>query len=151
MFQCIRNYEVLHIFVFINNRYFHIIKMVYYAPYQCLFVYCITSWGCAAKSHLIKTERAQRCILKVAQSRSILRPTFYKPLQVHESCQDLTRRQLFTLHTALRKYSVVANGVNLTNTKRCDMACPIKQFNTVQEFLCDSRNILLNEYKYIYI
>lgn len=40
--------------------------MVHYALCQCLFIYCVTSWGGVAKSHLSQLERAQANILKVA-------------------------------------------------------------------------------------
>ena len=42
------------------------LKMVYYALCESILSYCITAWGVAHKTHLLKVERSQRSILKVA-------------------------------------------------------------------------------------
>ncbi|RVE47350.1 hypothetical protein evm_007949 [Chilo suppressalis] len=44
----------------------NVIKSVYYALCQSLLSYCITNWGGVPKTTLLKLERAQRVILKVA-------------------------------------------------------------------------------------
>lgn len=41
------------------------IKMIYYAVCKSLIDYCITSWGGAAKTHLIEVEYTKRAILKI--------------------------------------------------------------------------------------
>lgn len=67
------------IFIFRNLRHvadIKLIKTVYYALCQSVFTYCITSWGGAAKSHLLKLERAQRAILKVSLFLPFRHPSY---------------------------------------------------------------------------
>lgn len=53
----------------------NILKTVYLAICQSLLNYCIGIWGCAAKTHLIALERAQRAVLKVMLKKPFRFPT----------------------------------------------------------------------------
>lgn len=78
-----------------------IIKQVYYAICQSVLNYCINVWGGVAKTYMIRLERAQRAILKVATFRPFMFPT----TELYRDCEVLTVRQLFILSTVLRQHS----------------------------------------------
>lgn len=104
-----------------------VIKMVYHALCQSLLDYCISSWGGAAKSHLIEVERAQRIILKVAGGLSFRFPTdtLYKKWDL------LTVRQSFILQTVMKKHSQLCYDPNLFQDKRRKHhVCKIPKSNT---------------------
>lgn len=104
-----------------------VIKMVYYALCQALFTYCITTWGGAAKTHLLEVERAQRAILKVAGGF----PYRYPTVQLYRNWSVLTIRQTFVLHIILKQHSLLTYDPFLLNDKRRkDKVCPLKKFNT---------------------
>lgn len=79
-----------------------VMKMTYQALCQSILLYCISSWGGAAKSHFIQIERAQRAVLKVCCSK----PRLYPTVKLYEYCQVLTVRQLFVLTTAIKQHSI---------------------------------------------
>ncbi|CAF4948028.1 unnamed protein product [Pieris macdunnoughi] len=78
----------------------HIVRMMYLALCQSVLLYAITTWGGAAKTHLLSLERAQRALLKVCLFKPILFPTF----TLYQEAQMLTVRQLFILNTALKQH-----------------------------------------------
>lgn len=90
------------------------IKMVYIALCQSILGYCITSWGGAAKTHLIEAERAQRAILKVGAGLPYRFPT----TDLYVSWDVLTVRQYFLLHIVLKKHSQTTYDPELTKGKR---------------------------------
>lgn len=87
---------------------------VYYALVQSLLTYCITVWGGAYTSTLLKVERAQRAVLKVMHKKPRIYPTFL----LHSECQLLTVRQLFVLQAVLRQHSSLAYVPGLMREKR---------------------------------
>lgn len=89
-----------------------IIKVVYYALCQAIVSYGIVCWGVACKSLLIKAERAQRAILKVAYKKPVRYPTS----KLYRETKVLTVRQLFILATTLRFHKIAP--VNLVERSR---------------------------------
>lgn len=79
-----------------------IMKMVYGALCQSILNYCITTWGGAAKTHLIQVERAQRAVLKVC----CFKPRLYPTDKLYEFCEVPTVRQLFILQSVLKQHSL---------------------------------------------
>lgn len=79
----------------------HTMRMVYEALVQSIIGYCITTWGGACKTKLIRVERAQRMILKVSLSK----PRLFNTTTLYEEAQVLTVRQLYILLTALLQHS----------------------------------------------
>lgn len=88
------------------------LKMVFYALCQSVIGYCITVWGGASKTSLIRVERAQRAILKVM----LRRPFRYETTQLYADCQILTVRQLFVLRTILRRHTSILPSNTKTRT-----------------------------------
>lgn len=68
-------------------------RLVYTSLCQSLLQYCIGVWGGAAKSHMIKLERAQRGVLKVMFGK----PRRYSTDKLFEEAAILTVRQLFVM------------------------------------------------------
>lgn len=75
--------------------------MTYLALCQSIIAYCISSWGGAAKSHLIKVERAQRAVLKVCTFKPFLFPT----TELYKLCGVLTVRQLFIHAVVIQQHT----------------------------------------------
>uniref|UniRef100_A0A2H1VLX7 SFRICE_006735 n=1 Tax=Spodoptera frugiperda TaxID=7108 RepID=A0A2H1VLX7_SPOFR len=96
-------------------------------PYINLFLptaYAVTSWGGAAKSHLLKLERAQRAILKV----SLFLPFRHPSYDLYQRFDVLTVRQLFILYTVLKMHSQVSFNAAVSNNKRrFTTICPIER------------------------
>lgn len=42
------------------------LRMVYFSFGQSILTYCITTWGAARKSYMMRVERAQRALFKTA-------------------------------------------------------------------------------------
>lgn len=76
------------------------LKLTYYALCQSLLSYCIVCWGGADRTTFLKLERAQRAVLKVMHCK----PFRYPTKQLYELSAVLTVRQLFILHSVLRKH-----------------------------------------------
>lgn len=111
------------------------VKMVYYALFQSSMDYCISSWGGAAKTHLIQLERTQRCILKVSAGLPYRFPTEI----LYRNWEVLTVRQSFILQTILKMHSLVQYDPNLNRDKRRKgTVCQVKPFHTshTQKFFC---------------
>lgn len=78
------------------------LKTTYFALCQSLLLYCLTSWGGAAVTHILPLERAQRAVLKVANSR----PFRYSTTQLYSECDVLSVRKLFIQQTILRQHKI---------------------------------------------
>lgn len=135
------------IFIFKNLRHVanpKIIKIVYFALCQSLLSYCISSWGGAHKTHILKLERAQRAVLKVSQSLPYLYPT----TSLYKQSKVLTVRQLFILHIILKQHSHVPfDPFSLSSKRRKDKVCPPNKFNTrfSHRFFCFLGGFLYNK------
>lgn len=138
------------IFVFKKLRHVaepYIIKTVYLALCQSLLVYCITAWGGAAKTLLLKLECAQRTILKVGWKLPFMYPT----TNLFKNCDVLTVRQLFILHTILKAHSlVVFNPTSFANVRRQHLVYPpfAASSSFAQRFFCFLSGYLYNKINY---
>lgn len=90
------------IYIFKNIRHLGepLVKSIYFALCQSILTYGIEAWGGAKKSHLIKIERAQRAIIKVATSKKINYPTGL----IYKEFDALTVRQLFIVALISRQH-----------------------------------------------
>lgn len=117
-------------FVFKNLRTsvdFKSLKTVYYALAQSILSYCIISWGGAAKSILLRAERAQRAVLKVLTKK----PIFFSTTDLFSLCQVPTVRQIFILNSIVRKHSqLYYNPVHINSKRRSDKICKIEPRRT---------------------
>lgn len=105
------------IFVFKHLRHVaepKVLKMAYYALCQSVTGYCISSWGGASKTHILRVERAQRAVLKV----STFKPFRYPTKDLYPYCQVLTVRQLFILRIIIRQHSIVSSSGSQLTTRR---------------------------------
>lgn len=89
-----------------------IIKMVYVSLCQSVLNYCVIVWGGACSTYLLRVERAQRALLKIAFNK----PFRYPTKELYSDCKLLTVRQLYLLATALRFHTNAPE--ELKNTKR---------------------------------
>ena len=94
-----------------------IVKRVYLALCQSLLTYCISAWGGAPKTILLKLERAQRAVLKVSTFRPMLFPTD----ELYKSCGVLTVRQLFIFHTVVSQH--LQTPYVIVTKRRKDAVC----------------------------
>lgn len=78
-------------------------KTVYLALCQSVLAYCISSWGGAAKSHLIELERAQRLILKI----SLFKPRLFPTAELFKLAEVLSVRQLYILTVILKQHKLL--------------------------------------------
>lgn len=106
------------IFVFKNLRHVadnKVLRLTYLALCQSLLTYCITSWGGAAKTIILKLERAQRAVLKVALFLPFWHPTF----ELYQKFNVLTVRQLFILRLVYRSHSLsIYDPLNIAKKRR---------------------------------
>lgn len=133
-----------------------LISQIYIALCQSVIQYCITSWGGALKTYLLPLERAQRAILKVANSY----PFFYPTDLLYKSCNVLTVRQLFIMHLVLKQHTLLTYNAEITNKRRYDIVCDsnasskfvfVKRFFTfLGPFLYNRLNRKLSIYKLNY-
>lgn len=123
------------IFVFKTLRHVaeaQIVKRVYLALCQSLLSYCVSAWGGAPKTAMIKLERAQRAVLKVSTFRPILFPTE----DLYKCCKVLTVRQLFVLSTVLLQHRGTPYAI--ITKRRKDKVCQHYRCNYsfAKRFVC---------------
>lgn len=123
------------IFVFKTLRHVaeaRIVKRVYLALCQSLLSYCVSAWGGAPKTTMLKLERAQRAVLKVSTFRTILFPTE----DLYKQCKVLSVRQLFILNTVLLQHKYTPY-VTITK-RRKDIVCHHYRckYSFTKRFLC---------------
>uniref|UniRef100_A0A2H1W1E8 SFRICE_036267 n=1 Tax=Spodoptera frugiperda TaxID=7108 RepID=A0A2H1W1E8_SPOFR len=107
-----------------------LIKMVYLALCQSLITYCITAWGGAAKTTIIKLERAQRTLKETLKVSSFL-PIRYPTAELYQHCGVLTIRQLFFLNIILKKHAELTYDPNAAeNKKRNAAVCTVTRCRT---------------------
>lgn len=80
-----------------------LITKIYFALGQSLLTYCIPIWGGAAKTHLLKLERAQRAVIKVM----LKKPRKYPTEKLYVEANLLTVRQLFIYNSILRHHKTI--------------------------------------------
>lgn len=75
-----------------------LIRLIYMALCQSIVSYCVVAWGAACGTFMIKLERAQRAILKIAHNK----PFRFSTDSLYNECQLLRVRQVFIMATLLR-------------------------------------------------
>jgi hypothetical protein len=103
-----------------------LLKEIYVALIQSVLVYCITTWGGAAKPHFIKVERAQRGLIKVMMFKQ---RRYHTELLYRESAL-LTVRQLYITQIVLKKYKHFPYDPNTMNRRRKDQVAKLPSHNT---------------------
>ena len=100
------------------------LRTVYSALCESIIAYCITVWGSAGKTQLLRLERAQRAILKVMTSKPILFPTS----DLYGITDVLTVRQIYILRLLMRKHSQLpySKVAGVTNRRRANRVCDSK-------------------------
>lgn len=88
------------------------LRTVYLALCQSLINYCIVCWGSAAEFRMMKIERAQRALLKVAYKK----PYRYPSDKLYDDTKFLPVRQLYILAATLRFHKTAL--FELVRTKR---------------------------------
>lgn len=129
---------------------FKMLKTVYFALVQSILGYCIPVWGGTCKTKIIKVERAQRSLLKVM----LRKPFRYPTMSLYKDCNVLTVRQLFILHTTLRKHKDLTYDAKLSYpARRNNRICKAPKHNTaffrrhscfLAPYLYNKLNSLLN-------
>lgn len=84
-------------------------KMVYFALCESVMSYCISTWGGAAKTKILKLERAQRATLKVLHRKPFRYPTD----TLYCDCGVPTIRQIYITKSVLTAYKTLLSTPNL--------------------------------------
>lgn len=104
-----------------------LLKTVYYSLCQSVLSYCISVWGGACKTKIIKVERAQRSVLKVM----LFKPFRYPTQSLFDECQLLSTRQLFILQLVLAQHKKNIFIPDLVSQMRSNRrVCYVPQCNT---------------------
>lgn len=128
---------------------FKLLRAIYLALAQSIVGYCITAWGGACKTHMIRLERAQRSLLKVMTFKPYRFPT----RTLYESCQVLTVRQLYLLNLILKQHekTPVNHATkhtrtfrNVCSTVKCKTASARRQRLYLSSYLYNKINNILN-------
>lgn len=101
---------------------------VYEALCKSLLTYCITSWGGACGTHMLRLERAQRALLKVATCRPITFPT----TDLYRDCEVLTVRQLYIQYLIVAQCKLITpkEKANVIMRRRKDRVFTLPKCNT---------------------
>lgn len=95
------------------------LKTVYYALAQSIMSYCISAWGAAGKTFMLRLERSQRAILKVMAFKPRLFPT----VEIYNLWQVLSIRKLYVLSAIIRKHSQTQYDPQIMTRRRFDLVC----------------------------
>lgn len=87
---------------------FSLLKAIYLALGQSIINYCILAWGGLTSSVILKLERAQRAVLKVALKKPIRYPTS----DLYNDAQVLSVRKLYLIRVALYIHRKVLSSSN---------------------------------------
>jgi hypothetical protein len=87
------------------------LKTVYLALGQSIINYCILAWGGAVTATLLKLERAQRAVLKVALRKPIRYPTN----DLYRDAKVLSVRKLYLIRVATHVHKSVLNSPDYNN------------------------------------
>lgn len=115
------------IYIFKTLRHICDIKLlisIYYALCQSILGYCIAIWGGAAKTTMLKLERAQRVVLKVMTFKSYRHST----LSLYSETSVLTVRQLFLKQLLLLQHQEPPDFS--LSRRRIDIVYSIPKHNT---------------------
>lgn len=95
------------------------LKTVYLSLAQSVLSYCDTAWGGACTANLLPLERAQRSILKVM----LKKPIRYNTYALYKDADVLSVRQLFLLHTIIRRHKLLHYNSDDDNPRRRSRVC----------------------------
>lgn len=120
-----------------------LIIQTYKALAQCTLSYCISSWGGAAKTHMIVAERAQRALLKVAMRLKYRHST----TDLYKLCEVLSVRKLFIRQCILRYHVETVPNLPVRNQRldycpvpRCSSSVARRHYNNLAPMLYNSIN-----------
>lgn len=85
------------------------IRIVYFGLCQSILQYCISVWGCACKTLIIRAEIAQRAIIKVI----LKRPFRYPTDSIYDEFKVLRVRQLYILNATVKTHRLLLNRDDL--------------------------------------
>lgn len=123
---------------------FKLFKSLYLSLCQSILSYGISSWGGAAKTHMLQLERVQRLILKVSLSK----PRLYSTISLYRDTKLLSVRQIYVLATVLRQHGKIIFNTHHPNAhrRRHYMVCDPKLFKTsfAHRFFCHQGPRLYN-------
>ncbi|KOB58115.1 Uncharacterized protein OBRU01_23934 [Operophtera brumata] len=97
----------------------------YKALGECIITYCITSWGAAAKTHILELERAQRSLLCL--------PFRHPTTAVYEMVDVLTVRQLFIFLCIKRYHATVVPYLPASDARRQRFPAPSARSRIAQQ------------------
>lgn len=103
-----------------------LLNKIYVALAQSVASYCIPVWGGATKTKLLEVEKAQRALLKVMYFKPYRFPTE----RLYMSCDLLTIRKLYVLHTILRKHKHLTYDPIKMSRRRNDIVDKSRMVNT---------------------
>lgn len=116
--------KLLHIFKKLRNATKgNLLKIVYFSLCQSILTYGIVVWGSAAKTILLKLERAQRSALKVIFNKKFRYPTF----DLYSLNRLLTVRQLYTQKVTLRFHKQALGCMLPSQTAKCLRTIPSRE------------------------
>lgn len=104
-----------------------LLNNIYVSLAQSIIIYCITVWGSALKTKFIQVERAQRLLLKVMYFKK----RSFSTRDLYLTADLLSVRQLYVLHTLLRKHVSLGYDSSLLNKRRKDIVAKIQTARTV--------------------
>lgn len=100
--------------------------MTYSALCMSLLTYCITVWGGAAKTIMLKLERAQRAVLKVMLKKAFRYPTSL----LYDESSVLSVRQLYIQQAIMLKHMLLKYDPALPRRRRKYQVCQSRQHRT---------------------
>lgn len=118
--------------IMVFKRLRHIIDLkllttIYYALCHSLLAYCVTVWGGTYKTYLLRTERAQRAVLKVMLNKPFRFPTN----DLYSETGFLTVRQLFIQKTMLNTHrNIKFDSDSFRDKRRKDSIVLPEKFTT---------------------
>lgn len=104
----------------------NILNEIYIALAQSVLIYCIPVWGGAGKSKFINVERAQRSLIKIMYFKK----KRYSTEKLYEISGLLTVRQLYIIHTILKKHKSTPYDINIISKRRKDLITTLPHTNT---------------------
>lgn len=112
---CGRLRKMMHIFKRLRSvTDVQTIRLVYKALCQSIISYCVVSWGAACKTNLIRLERAQRALLKIAYRKPYRHPTE----SLYKEVDHLTVRQIYISSSIQRFHKTSFSTITLTHSNR---------------------------------
>lgn len=132
------------IYVFKNLRHIcekKLLISLYFALCQAITTYCITAWGAATKTTMLKLERAQRAVLKVMTFNSFRYPTH----TLYRDTSVLTVRQLFIKLVILKQHKCIPNYPTTRRRNDFVYSTPIHKTKFAKKFINVLGPILYNK------